>query len=205
MTIRNKDEFERVLGVLVEETMGTSLINRIMETPRYNHLLSVGPAAVPWLMEHIERRASGGFWICLSLLRKLDAFPPEVPPIARGRLHPLRAHWLRWWVTTEHAWASAVNPEWVEKYSKIDWDGYLDRPILEDRKRMEHPYLKVTKDSLDNIRLNALAMYNMWTVLGVDDAMPSHFGDILHALGEATDQMERLADDERFQEKIRSG
>lgn len=59
--------------------------------PSYQQIIGLGPAALPWILEELEREADHWFW-ARGAITGVD----PVAPAHRGRIEAMRGDWLRW-------------------------------------------------------------------------------------------------------------
>jgi hypothetical protein len=73
------------------ETAFVSSTTDLAMHPAYQHIIGLGPAALPLILSELER--SGGHWFWA--LRAITGADP-VPEEHRGRVLDMAADWLRW-------------------------------------------------------------------------------------------------------------
>ena len=83
-----------------EETALLSSSTRITGHPAYQKLISLGRAALPFLLRDLERTEDGHLSLALSEITGASPVPAE----DRGRIRKVAAAWLRWARETGQSW-----------------------------------------------------------------------------------------------------
>lgn len=73
------------------ETGHLSSATKMAEHPAYRKIVEMGKAAIPLILEELEREP--GYWFCA--LRSITGADP-VPEVDRGKMRKMAGHWLRW-------------------------------------------------------------------------------------------------------------
>jgi hypothetical protein len=60
--------------------------------PAYQQIIGMGPMAIPWIVEELEREPDHWFWALHCLSGGADPVPVE----ARGDLDAMSAAWVKW-------------------------------------------------------------------------------------------------------------
>ncbi len=82
----------RLLGRWRQETAYLSSSTRITEHPAYQELITLGPAALPFLFRDLEQTGDGHLSKALATIT--GAHP--VGPDERGQVRKIAETWLRW-------------------------------------------------------------------------------------------------------------
>lgn len=82
----------RLLRTWRDETAYFSSTHQIVANPAYQELISLGPAALPFLFRDIEQTGDGHLTNALSAITGADPIPDE----HCGRIRKIAEDWLAW-------------------------------------------------------------------------------------------------------------
>jgi hypothetical protein len=77
----------------------TSSAKQLMNHPAYLQIISLGRAALPYILMDLEREQDWWF----SALRQISGFDPVLPE-SRGRIDAMTRDWLRWGRSQNVVW-----------------------------------------------------------------------------------------------------
>lgn len=87
-----KERFEHLVDQWKQfESPSSSAMDLAMH-PAYQQIIGMGPAAIPWIIEELEREPDHWFWALHCLTGGLD--PVSTPD--RGDLEAMSAAWIKW-------------------------------------------------------------------------------------------------------------
>lgn len=87
-----KERFEHLVDQWKQfENPSSSAMDLAMH-PAYQQIIGMGPAAIPWIIEELEREPDHWFWALHCLTGGID----PVPVADRGDLEAMSAAWVKW-------------------------------------------------------------------------------------------------------------
>ena len=90
--ITDKEDFERLADEWESDRpRGVDLADMAMH-PAYQQIIGMGPQAIPWLMERLDRFPSYWFWALNAITRAEDVVPEE----SQGNTSEMAEAWLNW-------------------------------------------------------------------------------------------------------------
>lgn len=85
------ERFRKLVGDWRQQRGFTSSLTEMALTPAYQEIIGMGPTAIPFLLEELEREPDHWFWA----LRSITGVDP-VAADSRGDLQAMTAAWLDW-------------------------------------------------------------------------------------------------------------
>ena len=92
--------FERLADEWEQVTQFVSNIQPFLEHPAYRQIISMGPAAVPWLLARLDEGRPPHWFAALFELTGANPVPPE----SRGRIREMTAAWQEWGRQQGYGW-----------------------------------------------------------------------------------------------------
>ncbi len=88
---RIRDRFARLRAEWKEQSRFLSITAQMAMLPSYQRIIGLGPAAVPLILEELEREPDHWF-LALEAITDEDPVPPE----SAGKVREMAAAWLAW-------------------------------------------------------------------------------------------------------------
>ena len=92
--------FEQLADEWEQVTQFVSNIQPFLEHPAYRQIISMGPAAVPWLLARLDEGRPPHWFAALFELTGANPVPPE----SRGRIREMTAAWQEWGRQQGYGW-----------------------------------------------------------------------------------------------------
>ena len=92
--------FERLADEWEQATRLVSNIEPFLEHPAYRQIIAMGTAAVPWLLDRLDKGCASHWFVALYELTGAKPAPPE----SRGRIREMTAAWQEWGRQQGYEW-----------------------------------------------------------------------------------------------------
>ncbi len=90
-TVSVEERFNALAAQWKADRGPTSFVAEMAMHPAYQQIIGLGPAAVPLLLQGLQRSPDHWFW-ALKAITGADPVPPE----DRGRINRMAQHWIVW-------------------------------------------------------------------------------------------------------------
>lgn len=99
-SVPDRAAFERLADEWEQATRLVSNISPYLEHPAYRQITAMGTAAVPWLLERLDKGSASHWFVALYELTGANPVPPE----SRGRIREMAAAWQEWGRQQGYEW-----------------------------------------------------------------------------------------------------
>ena len=96
-----EEKFRRLRDEWKTQRGPVSSITKLVLHPAYQKIIGMGPDAVPFLLQELQRDPDVWFWA----LRAITEADP-VPPAIRGNIAAMAEAWLRWGREQGYQWSN---------------------------------------------------------------------------------------------------
>lgn len=87
-----KSRFDRLVQEWKEFESPTSSAMDLAMQPAYQQIIGMGPVAIPWIIEELEKEPDHWFWALHCLTGGVD----PVSPSYRGDIAAMSRAWIQW-------------------------------------------------------------------------------------------------------------